>query len=519
MDGNGRCGPGQQCTGGIPFQNEQHHQNAPPFVVSEPACPPGIHFPPDMSHEQVIYHHQQMQTPLGHIHHQPTSQHAMQFPPQGMPSHLGGFSSQVEVPGIFYSNYLQNQPNYQMTQRQPTYLAPIPYPPPLPHGNQMANEMIPDQTHYGNIGNERRNQQMASVVQALPHLVVTEGLAAGGKDTPSAEAKMHADQGGSRKKVMREKAKPADKRVKNAPNIDSTSDEEEDEESRKREEDRKRRQDEERRKRDEERKRKEKERRERNKRCFQQRLLRTLSGMEDVTQNIDKLASTLKTTPDGIKKVINEDERFLLSENMVSLNIHLSICQDYLTLGGCDNEQCRSLHICAKYLAGLCTDARCEDGHNIKTEHNRRLLCQFNLENIDCRMMKFLEPDSITPDPCTEYNISQCFQDQCNFLSNPGLHDRIQGTNAEGTYTWNTAHGNLVTHKGEEADALVQSMQEMQEPERITVADPNEIKRVKLTLAQRMKKKSKSLMGNIYQLPKNLIIQDEKNRLAKYEIG
>ncbi|CAG0891169.1 unnamed protein product [Darwinula stevensoni] len=179
---------------------------------------------------------------------------------------------------------------------------------------------------------------------------------------------MNADQGGNGGKVPGAKAKAVDKKMKKLPKMDSSTDEEEEEESRRREEARKRRQEEERRKKVEERERREKEKQEMDKQRLQQRLLQTILGMEELTQSVDKLASTLKITPEEILGVVNEDK----------------------------------------------SNARCEEGHDIMTDHNRRLLRQFDLESIDCRMlMKFLEPDSITPDPCWEYNLSGCKEDQC----------------------------------------------------------------------------------------------------------
>ncbi|CAG0903642.1 unnamed protein product [Darwinula stevensoni] len=359
------------------------------------------------------------------------------------------------------------------------------------------------------------------------------------------------DQSGSGKTATGETARAADMEIKKASKTDSSSsDEEEGEEQRKIEEERKKHREERWNRSNEKWERKETEQRERDKEPLQRRLLRAIAETEDLAQNIRGLAETLKTAPEKIQKAIEDDERFVLSGTTVSLNIQLSLCQGHLT-EGCHEEQCHSLHICAKYLAELCTDAKCEVGHDIETDHNRRLLRPFDLENVDCRMLKkFLKPDSITPEPCLEYNLSRCNEDVCPrmhicadwvsgdcgacALNHDVLELRCEELLRQANVNLSRSRRELKLHLRKNWVSNIQEIskrkREREEVEKFRQAQVSpapssenqdftvsELER-KPTLAQ-IKQNCKNIDGFIYELPRKKVMEDKKNRLAKYEIG
>jgi hypothetical protein len=85
------------------------------------------------------------------------------------------------------------------------------------------------------------------------------------------------------------------------------------------------------------------------------------------------------------------------------------VCTD-----GCDRDRCQGLHIRPRFLAGLCADPECDDGHEVETAHNRRLLRTWNLEDVEPRdLIKFIKPDSVAPYLCEEYNLgARCNPDE-----------------------------------------------------------------------------------------------------------
>ncbi|CAG0883262.1 unnamed protein product [Darwinula stevensoni] len=93
----------------------------------------------------------------------------------------------------------------------------------------------------------------------------------------------------------------------------------------------------------------------------------------------------------------------------------LSICKKYLNPEGCDKNVCRSLHICPRFLAGVCSRVKCEDGHDINVAHNRRVLRRYNVDNVSPEMLrKLIETDMVAPYLCEEYNLgASCNPDNC----------------------------------------------------------------------------------------------------------
>ncbi|CAG0882935.1 unnamed protein product [Darwinula stevensoni] len=141
---------------------------------------------------------------------------------------------------------------------------------------------------------------------------------------------------------------------------------------------------------------------------LQQGVLDFVSERGDLTANIDDLARRLKVSGNIIRTIIEEDSRFLLRKNMVSLNVKLSTCEKYLTSGECEETTCQSLHICPKYLYDLCSDVSCEDGHSIDTYHNQSVLSRLNMTRVKSNVLrKFLPPDTVAPDLCDEYNLNK----------------------------------------------------------------------------------------------------------------
>ena len=87
----------------------------------------------------------------------------------------------------------------------------------------------------------------------------------------------------------------------------------------------------------------------------------------------------------------------------------LSVCEDYLTPEGCDRDQCRALHICLRFILGLCVEPDCEEGHDLNTTNNRRLLRQWNVIEANAKALQSRQkPDTTAPYLCENYNLGKC---------------------------------------------------------------------------------------------------------------
>jgi hypothetical protein len=85
----------------------------------------------------------------------------------------------------------------------------------------------------------------------------------------------------------------------------------------------------------------------------------------------------------------------------------LGFCKFYAksTGGGCLRNDCPRLHICPHYASGHCTwIGTCTKSHDIRSEHNLRVLSQLGIEGFPERMLYkivHLSPDyHFLPDVC-----------------------------------------------------------------------------------------------------------------------
>ncbi|CAG0882562.1 unnamed protein product [Darwinula stevensoni] len=300
---------------------------------------------------------------------------------------------------------------------------------------------------------------------------------------------------------------------------------------------------------------------------FKRRLLETIADTEDLAQDVDALSRALMTTADAIRNVIADDDRFLLTkENKVSLQINLSLCNDHMTDDGCEDESCQSLHICPKYFVKLCTDPDCENGHDLDSLHNKRILSQRKLEKLDLDLLKkLLNPDSVVPDLCEDYNVGFCSQgNKCRNMHicaefftkdckecqlNHNIMDfQCQRLLQQANVKLNRSPkelriylkkkcsvkaedilkrkgeaekkpigpGNLRGKSSKQPNRERDSIFPCQNIETFTHEEP-ETKPI--SLAHKMKNTCKDIDEFIHELPKKKVMENANNRLAKYEIG
>ncbi|CAG0890216.1 unnamed protein product [Darwinula stevensoni] len=223
---------------------------------------------------------------------------------------------------------------------------------------------------------------------------------------------------GRHEKVTANREKVQETKSKKASHINSASDEEESKKTKENKAAQTWQKDKEMRKGNNEREEELKHEQERQNQRLKEHLFNVIMQTKEKSLNIDNFLKTLKypeySTPRELRKIIEDDDRFLFSGSSVSLYVKLSICKDHLKPEGCHKEHCQSLHICGKYVFGLCGAAECEEGHNLKTDHNNRVLSQYRLENIERHDLKtFIEQDTVVPDICEEYNIKCNCKEDC----------------------------------------------------------------------------------------------------------
>ncbi|CAG0892292.1 unnamed protein product [Darwinula stevensoni] len=109
-----------------------------------------------------------------------------------------------------------------------------------------------------------------------------------------------------------------------------------------------------------------------------------------------------------VLELLKGHDLFSISEEGV-ISLTLEVCDAHLSIEGCEKENCKSLHVCTKYVCGRCPRVKCDEGHDFKTGHNRRVLRKFGLEDEDeMGLRKFIQLPSFVPEICFGYNLEGC---------------------------------------------------------------------------------------------------------------
>ncbi|CAG0905368.1 unnamed protein product, partial [Darwinula stevensoni] len=383
---------------GFPSTTDQNVESAPQPIDGGPMHHPGPTFPFDPAQRRAWPHPNQPYEPIPHqMGHVPGANdtYSSQYQPYHETTHLQPhFEAQTTFPQDSLRGqsmaqtvnrtplYFGNQfgvPEYQVMPTRPEDFA---YPAGIPP-QTLKRMLSPFSTPLRQDPREIPRLNEAMLQQLLNQLKMT---AIASNDTPQLEKKKTITRTGT----FREKEKTAGenknleerKKTTTTRRKDSTTDEEE-EEDRIRQDARRKKREMERRKKEEEREKKEKEAQEQKKQRLRKKLLDAIVAKEDLRADIEELSATLKSTAEEIRGILQEDEQLLMTNGAVSLNVTLTICRGHLTSKGCVEETCQSLHICPKFPFGLCADALCENGHSISTRHNRHVLNELNLENVD----------------------------------------------------------------------------------------------------------------------------------------
>jgi hypothetical protein len=131
----------------------------------------------------------------------------------------------------------------------------------------------------------------------------------------------------------------------------------------------------------------------------------------DVIENID----------DDKEKIIamfnnNTDKFSIYNKLFVDLKIKVEICKQHCSKQKClGDSDCSSLHICKpKVLSGSCSFGnKCSFGHDLTTNHNRKVLDENYLSNISLTELSYLftrDINRIVPEICKFYNVGN---DKC----------------------------------------------------------------------------------------------------------
>jgi hypothetical protein len=134
-------------------------------------------------------------------------------------------------------------------------------------------------------------------------------------------------------------------------------------------------------------------------------------SLGDVIENIDDDKEKIKAMFKN-----NTDKFSIYKQLFVDLKIKVEICKQHCSKQKCLGDTgCSSLHICKRMiLSGSCSfGSKCSFGHDLTTNHNRKVLDENYLSNISLTELSYLftrDINRIVPEICKFYNVGN---DKC----------------------------------------------------------------------------------------------------------
>ncbi|XP_068215059.1 uncharacterized protein [Palaemon carinicauda] len=153
-------------------------------------------------------------------------------------------------------------------------------------------------------------------------------------------------------------------------------------------------------------------------------LVKYLTRCEYFSSDMTRILSRFSLY-ENVKEFFEENPGvFSIRGNIVELRPKISLCEDFLSLYGCQSKSsCTKLHICDGFIVNICNDSNCIYGHNICTTHNKKALRSFWMENLDAstiveviRLSMLGAANFQSLDICYDYNFSSCQNYDCKAL-------------------------------------------------------------------------------------------------------
>ncbi|KAB7501409.1 Poly [ADP-ribose] polymerase 12, partial [Armadillidium nasatum] len=155
-------------------------------------------------------------------------------------------------------------------------------------------------------------------------------------------------------------------------------------------------------------------------------LAKCLSEFDGFEATLLTLFRNYQYQPEFIERLITVNGlSFKLDGESVCLRPQVNICLSHLKVTGCQYSHCcYCIHMCLKYLIGDCDDNDCIFGHQWHTNHNNKILKEFNLTLLSADKLTHLFKTVVIPNSndndklkiCKNYNESDCQDNDCRFL-------------------------------------------------------------------------------------------------------
>ncbi|XP_060592131.1 uncharacterized protein LOC132746872 [Ruditapes philippinarum] len=136
-------------------------------------------------------------------------------------------------------------------------------------------------------------------------------------------------------------------------------------------------------------------------------MFQSIKSFHIIYDNMTDITSLLERNED--KFVITYSE---MDEPLFSVKTDMAICAIF-TNDTCQSHMCHDLHICKYFLLSKCSIKNCKFGHNLSTDHNRKVYRHYALDGVDkeskLRLLRYIESRNISTMPL-----------MCKFFNNEG---------------------------------------------------------------------------------------------------
>ncbi|CAL4124620.1 unnamed protein product, partial [Meganyctiphanes norvegica] len=153
-------------------------------------------------------------------------------------------------------------------------------------------------------------------------------------------------------------------------------------------------------------------------------LVEALSKCPNWKETLLNLLEKEEMKPSEVRKIANQyPSVFHLDGEVLELKPQISLCEEHMQDGCRSRNECRKLHICDKYITGDCQSRACLMGHKWDTNHNIKVLKEYNLNNLPQSTLAKLIHDITRPSQpdgpleiCLNFNKKGCRNIPCERL-------------------------------------------------------------------------------------------------------